>query len=159
MATLAKHLQVARTRGVEEGMEAYLSAPSSRRHPAYAEITRKRTQESRLNAYCKLFADKLGNINPRTPVQQERAMGDVQAIVEAAVQQALAGIAGTVAPAADNGSAEVEVEFITSGEAWKALIDLGDDPDFPAPQNPDRPATNGQLFRLNTVHGVLSLNV
>lgn len=157
---LAKHIQVARTQGVEAGLEAYLDAPSSQRHPAYKRITRKRTPETQLAAYCEVFKDQLGKITPRLPQQQEAVENTIQEMIQNAVAQALASVAGAEAPAAtSDGQVAVETEFITSGEAWEALIELGDDPDFPAPQNPERPATNGQLFRLNVNYGALSINV
>jgi len=156
---LAKHIQVARTQGVEAGLEAYLHAPSSQRHPAFQKIMRKRTPDTRIAAYCELFKEQLGAITPRLPQQQDAVQDSIQQMIESAVKQALAGV-GAQAPAAETVEvAESTVEFLTSGDAWAALIELGDDPNFPAPQNPDRPATSGQLFRLNMNYGAISLNV
>lgn len=194
MASVAKHIQIARSEGPEAGLEFYLDAPSSKRHPAYAEITRKRTPETRLAAYCRQFADQLGNIaRPRVTGAADKRTDAVQNLAENLAALLLKGQAevepepepepevvendnslmaalsqlgidvGQLTAAMGQSNAgtttQTDVDFITSGDAWEALIKLGDDPDFPAPTNPERPATNGQLFRLNTVHGVLSLNV
>jgi len=162
MSSLAKHIQVARTQGVEAGLEAYMSAPSSRRHPNFAAITRKRTPETQLAAYCAAFAEKLGQIVPRVPEQQVRADDAMQTIIEQmnAIQARVAALVGNgEVEAVEVEAVEVarEVEFVTAGDAWKRLIELGDDPDFPAPRDMDKPATNGQLYRLNTVYGCVSI--
>lgn len=153
MATLAKHIQIARTQGPEAGMEAYLNAPSSRRHPAYAAITRKRTPETRLAAYCKQFATQLDSITPRVPAVQEAHIGNVQEMIEA-IQAQIAALTG--APVEVEAEVEAEVEFITAGAAWEAL---GADETFKprGPANMAKPATNGQLYRLNAL-GRLTLS-
>lgn len=183
---LAKHIQIARTQGVEAGLEAYMDTPSSKMHPAYKTITKKRTPQTKLDAYCTLFADQLGKIDQQTGVQQDRKNDAVQALTEqlAALQAQIDGLEGAeaepefdevtvalanrlgvdpakiaelglvaaVAPSAPS----IDVGVITKGEAWEVLSEADGNTDFPRPNDPTLPATNGQLYRLNVL-GFLSI--
>lgn len=149
MSGIAKHIMIARTQGVEAGFEAYLAAPSTKIHPAYQRIMKRRKPETRLAAYCAEFGDKIEAITP--PVVAERHQDAVQDVAEAMIdvsvftpEQIIALRAlGVNIPEPEAG---VEVAFITRMEAWEAA---GADPTFKPKTDGDAPANNGQLYRLN----------
>jgi hypothetical protein len=161
MATVAKHVQIARTNGPEAGLEFYLSTPASQRHPQYAEITKRRTDKTRLAAYCSIYADQIGAL---TTEQQADDHNDlIQTIAEAVMAQ-LSGIEVVEqveeAPAIVRGKTKkggklpkVAINVITREDAW---LMGGADPQFKPRSNGDSPANNGQLYRLN-VMGKLAL--
>jgi hypothetical protein len=168
MANIAKHIQVALKDGPAAGMEVFLNAPSSKRWPSYKAISSKRTDKTRLAAYCKQFAGQLGGfVQPEVGVTVEAeeqddvqtAIAEIQAKIDAlknpqsiddsedegagsgVVIEAGSGQAGPVTSTVAAGSG-----LITRGIAWAVL---NTDGTFPEPHDPDAPATNGQLYRLN----------
>jgi hypothetical protein len=150
----AKHVTIARTEGVEAGLEAYLAAPSSKLSPNYATIVGngKRKESTMLTAYCNLFADKIASIRPR--VLAERVADDRQSLIEQ-FEAFMAARNGTTEQIAEAVVAPVSVG-ITSEEAWVAL---GSGEKFePNAERKGEPANNGQLYRLNVL-GMLNLNV
>jgi hypothetical protein len=148
----AKHVTIARTEGMEAGLEAFLGAPSSKLSPNYATIVGngKRKESTMLTAYCNLFADKVASIRPRALV--ERDSDDRQSLIEQ-FEAFLAGRTGEVEQIAETVTAPTATVGITSGEAWVAL---GSGEEF-EPNDPSLPANNGQLYRLNKF-GLISLN-
>ena len=142
---LAKHIVLAMEEGVEAGLEAYLKAPSSKMYPAYHKIAAKRTEATKLKAYCAIF--RLSNDS--NGVIKEKTEDDIQKIVEE-VAKLMGKVSEPVIKSAKNKN--TKIASITAGEAWVAL---GSGPDF-EPSDKDRPANNGQLYRLNTL-GLLSL--
>jgi len=158
---LPKHILVARTQGVEAGMDAYMASPISKLHAPYKEIDRKRTAKSKLDTYCRLFADKLDG-QTSDPVRADRAIGDLQALVEATVARVLAQVEdgdvefndpdeAVVAPVIANRRKKAVTNTISAGAAWTAL---GADDAF-KPKDLDKPANNGQLYAMN-VRGMLA---
>jgi hypothetical protein len=152
---LARHIQIARTEGVEAGMEAYLSAPISQRYPEYAEITKRRTDKTRLAAYCSIFGDRIGELTT------EQQADDHNDLVQTIAEAVLASLKATEAPVEQTVPAPVvndgrskrgsrlpkaAVNVITREDAWLAG---GADPQFKPRTNGDQPANNGQLYRLN----------
>lgn len=171
MATIAKHILIAREQGEEAGMEAYLNDRMAQRYETCQRILRKRTFESQLAEYRKAFGEQIGNAAVESnPVIQERRVTDVQALVEAAVQAALAGAGVVDAPAkrgpdrpkGSKNKPKVDVTrtprvaltngTISAGDAWEAL---GAQDEF-KPKDLNKPANNGQLWRLNS-QGLLAL--
>lgn len=156
----AKHILAARTNGPEAGLEVFMNAPISRRWPAYAEISKKRTDKTRLAAYCKIFGEQFEG-RAVAPAVADQDINDVQGVAEqlAALQAQLAALTGgaVVLEDSDDDAVVTSTEFITHDAAWQAL---GSDPTYRARKVETRgePATNGQLYRLNTA-GSLSLNV
>lgn len=183
---VAKHIRIARTKGPEAGLDAYLNTPSSRLHPAYQTISRKRTPATKLAAYCELFADDLGKEPMRTPVAADAQVDVMQGLAEqlAALQTQIASIgqAPVAEPEFDDetlalaerigvtpeqieairGNARAnaqatlpatQVNVITKGEAWEILSEtLGGDPSLKGKNwDDDAEATNGQLYKLNTL--------
>lgn len=169
MATIARHILIAREQGAEAGMEAYLNDRMAQRYETCQRIMRKRTFESQLAEYRKAFGEQIGVEGNR--VIQERKVTDVQALVEAAVKAALAGAAVVDAPVEKRGpgrpkgsknkpkpdvthTTQVALRngTISAGDAWEAL---GAQEDF-KPKDLNKPANNGQLWRLNS-QGLLAL--
>lgn len=155
MATVAKHIQIARTQGPEAGLEFYLSTPASARHPQYAEITKRRTDATRLAAYCSLYGDKIGEMV--TEQQADDHTDLVQTIAEAVLAQLQGTAPSTPEPAPvttvrgitrkkGNRVPKAAVNVITREDAWLAG---GADPQFKPRNDGGAPANNGQLYRLN----------
>lgn len=191
---VAKHIRIAREQGPEAGLEAYLATPSARLHPAFRAISKKRTPQTKLDAYCAQFADLLGDAPMRTPVQKDKQVDAIQGLMEQ--MQALQAQIESIAEADDDEdeysdeilalakatgaepaeiaakldglgvvaqkrpSAQVDEGVITKGEAWDILSEeLGGDASLKGRNWDDSaPATNGQLYRLNTL-GFLRLEV
>lgn len=149
----AKHIQIAEAEGVQAGFDSYMGTPVSKRQDAYQAISKKRTPATQLDAYCKAF----GLVNDENGVIQDATATDIQAIVEAAVREAMGMSAPETAPTkaktTRKKAAKTITATITNDEAWKAL---GADPAFKSKNRGDEPATNGQLYRLNTA-GLLTL--
>lgn len=170
MATIARHILIAREQGAAAGMEAYLNDRMAQRYETCQRIMRKRTFESQLAEYRKAFGEQIGVES--NPVIHERKVTDVQSLVEAAVKAALAGAAitetapvekrGPGRPKGSKNKPKVNVirtpqvalrnGTISAGEAWEAL---GAQDDF-KPKDLNKPANNGQLWRLNS-QGLLAL--
>lgn len=150
---VAKHIQIARENGAAAGMAAFLAAPVSKLHTSYAEINSKRTDKTKLDAYCKLFGVTREIKTPQVEAQNTGV--NIEAIVAAAVAQALAA-QGVSAPSEAVAESKVTFSGITHDQAWEAL---GSDPSYRANKAERRngPATNGQLYRLNEA-GLLTLN-
>jgi hypothetical protein len=158
--TVSKHIQIARTEGPEAGLAFYLQTPASARHPQYAQITKRRTDKTRLAAYCSIYADQIGNVENEAQAEGGLSDDDKREIA-AMIAASLTGIevvteTPTVpATVVERGSKKARngkrmpkaaVNVITRHDAW--LI-AGADPKFEPKANPDSPANNGQLFRLN----------
>lgn len=154
----AKHLVIAKTEGVEAGFDAFMAAPSSRLSPNYKAIMRKRSEDTRLKAYCDLFGDKIATVRVPKPRDEDK--------IEA-LEQAIAMLVGKFGPEVEevvNVRGEMIVEtipaitlltsedFITADVAWDAL-----GRGTKRPNDGAAPATNGQLWRLNT-EGRLTLS-
>lgn len=110
MVKLANHIKVSREQGVEAGLEAYLASPASRLHAQWGEIVGagRRSDESMLKHYCRVFADQLGNTPRRIPAQQERYEGDVQTLAESITEQVQAQVAEMLAKALGGITPEVD---------------------------------------------------
>jgi hypothetical protein len=161
MANVAKHIKVARERGAEAGLEVFLSAPISRRYPAYKRIVRKRTPEAQLREYCAIYGLSPEPVTETSVKKRSKAQrADVlQLIAELLAQEFAEDEPEFEDEPEDEPEPKDEPEpvrttprGITREQAWMAL---GADPAY-KPRNGDELATNGQLWRLNQA-GLLSI--
>lgn len=160
-----KHILIARAEGPEAGLNAYMNGRGiNRLQDGFKTISKKRTEKSRLDAYCTIFADKLGA--PLTRAEKRAAaandvlngkrIGDVQAVAEAAIEDEDAIIAAAVkaalaslgvVPAEPVVEAKPVIEgVIPCGEAWRRL---GADEAMKPSRDHSEPASQGQLWHLN----------
>jgi len=150
---LAKHIQIARTEGPEAGLEFYLASRVSARHPQYAEITKRRTDATRLAAYCSIYSDQIGQV--QTVQQADDHATLVQTIAEAVMAQLQDARAEVETPPVIVGKTrttrkgrlpKTAISVLTREDAWLAG---GAAPKFKPRTNGDSPANGGQLYRLN----------
>lgn len=63
---MSKHVDIARSEGIEAGLAAFLKAPASRIHGSYHEIVACKTQAQKVARYKKLYKDQIGAA-PKAP--------------------------------------------------------------------------------------------
>jgi hypothetical protein len=135
---MARHLTIARKSGAEAGLESlveFVNGPVGSKLPTTkdirAKLKRLKSDASRLKWYCEAYG------------------------VTAEPKKAKNGSTsrGRASRSGGSSSRAVSRQAITAGEAWEAL---GAGADF-EPNDHDRPASSGMLYRLNT-EGQLSLN-
>lgn len=179
---MPKHLFIAQQQGPLAGMRSFLESTKQIPLPQVVEkrkaILAKRTDDTRVAAYCKVFgldskrkganvrksadvvAEPQGKVITTTDGQQflildgkivsfESASTDEDEVVEDEPVVETPKVTKRNSRKPKGGS----TLFISKGAAWEIL---GADPTF-EPNDPTAPATNGQLYRLNQA-GRLSLS-
>lgn len=151
-STVKQHIAVALDEGIDAGFDSWYDSLVQNTNDGTNGLPQLRTllaevkrvgkkrgrkgidRSKQVEFYCNKYADDLAQAPTRTATPTT-GTPNVEAIVQAAVQAALAGIAGTtpVTP-------EVEVEDDDEDER----------PTYSG-KDPDAPATSGQLWRLNTL--------
>lgn len=153
----AKHIAISTSKGVEQGFEAlltYLDTPVGQKNPNVQEFVDKiegLTFDEALQVYCEHYFDSdEPEPEPETPATRVISIRKVPAKIAASRKASTKREGSKSTP---RKAATPVGSCITAGDAW---IALGGQADF-EPKDHDKPANNGQLYRLNST-GLLVLN-
>lgn len=158
----AKHIAIATSKGVEQGFEAllaYLDTPVGQKNPNVQEFVDKiegLTFDDALQVYCEHYFGDKPEAEPETPATRVISIRKAPARTARAPKATTANSTTTTRtrPTRKARKATAPVgSCISAGDAW---IALGGQADF-EPKDHDKPANNGQLYRLNST-GLLVLN-
>ena len=152
----AKHITIANESGIEAGFEAfveYLGTPVGSRNPnvqSFIDKIEGLAFDDALQVYAETYFAEPEAQEPESKIRVISLRGNTRKAKTPATPKGNGKATRTTKPSR---KVKTATGCVTAGEAWVAL---GSNPDF-EPRDSDKPANNGQLYRLNT-SGLLRLN-